>query len=649
MVGGALQGKEVAEWISVLEIGLSNLEANQNIVFQVLKLSFDRLSSPLLKKCFAYCSIFPEDSQIEREDLIQLWMAEGFLLDDGENNMETLGNRCFNNLLQNSFLQEAEKDDYGNIKYCKMHDLVRELACSVSNSESFNAADCSTDVIPKVRYLAMKLLEKEQAITEEKANYLRTFFLRRRSLPDKILPWFKHLHTLKLCGTGVEVLPSAIGKLIHLRYLDASENYKMKTLPDSICKLYNLQTLRILKCFYFQRLPERLSDLSNLRHLNFYFDGRDFQMPPKIGKLSHLQTLMYFRVGDEEGSRIEELGSLKNLTGKLDIHNLELVNGIEEAKKADLVGKPKINKLGFMWTTNIDENVSEGNNDKSVLEGLQPHLTLKSITIKGFRDTNFPSWTMKMEVFHELIEIKFINCRNCVEIPLFGHLRFLKYLTLDNLTNVRSIGRSLYSCQETRVMFPALERLLLKNMPNLTEWARAEVMPVAEARTCREQVFPCLKVLKIQKCPKLNTFPSHFPCLKELEIDTMDSDFLLTKILSSSNNPTSLEKLSITKISTLTTLIPHLKGCQKYLRILIIMDCEKLRELLDDLHSFRSLESLTIIGCRSLQSISYQSGQKGLPSLRRLEIFYCSELSCLPSEMIESIKCLEHLQILKIN
>ncbi|CAI9762871.1 unnamed protein product [Fraxinus pennsylvanica] len=121
----------------------------------------------------------------------------------------------------------------------------------------------------------------------------------------------------------------------------------------------------------------------------------------------------------------------------------------------------------------------------------------------------------------------------------------------------------------------------------------------------------------------------------------MDSDFPLTKILSSSNL-TSLEKLLIVNISMLTCL-PHLKGCQKYLRELKIMKCDKLRELPDDLHSFRSLESLSIIGCRSLQSISYQSGQKGPPSLRRLEIRDCSELSCLPSEMIESIRGLEWL------
>ncbi|CAA3008668.1 disease resistance RGA3 [Olea europaea subsp. europaea] len=654
---GTLRGKEVDDWVSVLETRLSNLGANEDSIMQVLKISFDRLSSPLLKKCFAYCSIFAKDSEIEREDLIQLWMAEGFLPDKPEINMETLGNTFFKILLQNSFLQEAVKDIYGNVEYCKMHDLVHDLACSVSNSESYNAEDRSTDDIPKVRYLAMKLLEQEtRAFTEEKASYLRTFFLRRGNLPDQILPWFKHLHILKLCRVDIKDLPSAIGKLIHLRYLYASENYRMKTLPDSICKLYNLQTLRIGN---ITQLPERLCDLRNLRHLYFYSSDEDFQMPPKIGELSCLQTLQFFKVGDKEGYRIKELGLLKNLSGKLEIRNLEVVNGMEEAKEANLVGKPKIYELSFMWTTNNDENVSEGNNnDESVLEGLQPHPNLKSMTIEGFRGTNFPSWTMRMEVFldsrgqsklDKLIEINFSNCKNCEEIPMFGHLPLLKYLTLDGLTSVRSIGRSFYGVsssnggQQTGVMFPTLNGLVLKNMPNLTEWAEAEVMPVAKTRTSRVQAFPCLEFLEIEECHKLNTSPSHFPCLKELKIDTMDSDFPVAKILSSSN-VTSLESLSINKISQLICL-PHMKGCQKYLQDLNIEDCENLRELPDDLHNFRSLETLRIIGCRSLHSISYQSGQKGPHSLRTLEIRNCSELSSLPSEIIQS-RCLERLKVI---
>ncbi|CAA2965449.1 disease resistance RGA3 [Olea europaea subsp. europaea] len=306
-----------------------------------------------------------------------------------------------------------------------------------------------------------------------------------------------------------------------------------------------------------------------------------------------------------------------------------------------------------MWTTNNDENVSEGNNnDESVLEGLQPHPNLKSIEIEGFRGTKFPSWTMRMEVFldgrgwlklDKLIDVFFSNCKNCEEIPMFGLLPLLKYLTLDGLTNAQSIGPSFYGGQETRVMFPALERLIIRNMPNLTEWAEAEVIPVAETQTCREQVFPSLEVLIIKNCQKLNTAPSHFPCLKKLEIDTMDSDLPLTKILSSSDL-TSLEDLSINNISTLTCL-PHLKGFQKYLRKLSIEYCDKLRELSDDLQSFQSLESLRISSCESLQSISYQSGQKGPPSLLDLVIGNCSELSCLQSEMIESIRCLEYLTV----
>ncbi|CAA3032172.1 disease resistance RGA3 [Olea europaea subsp. europaea] len=648
MVGGTLQGNGVDDWVSVLEIGLSNLEANENYAIQVLKVSFDRLSSPLLKKCFAYCSMFVKDSIIRRDELIQLWMAEGFLPDNRENNMETIGNTCFNILLQNSFFQEAEKDEFGNIEYCKMHDLVQDLACSVSNSESFNAVEHSANDIPKVRYLAMEMHEKErQMFTKEKASYLRTLFSVRIS-QDKILPWFKHLHVLKLLDVYIEELPTSICKLIHLRYLAAT---RLPTLPDSVCKLYNLQTLRLPDLI--QRLPEKLCDLSNLRHLYLPPRNDRFPMPPKLGKLSHLQTLQFFRVGDKEGCRIEELGFLKNLTGKLNIFNLELVNGVEEAKKADLVGKLKIYKLCLKWTEYDDMDVSEGNiNDKSVLEGLQPHPNLKSITIDGFRGTNFPSWTMRMEVFldgsgwlkfDKLIDVSFYNCKNCEEIPMFGHLPLLKYLTLAHLTNVRSIGPSFYGGQETRVMFPALERLILEDMPNLTEWVEAELMTVAETRACREQVFPCLEDLVIRNCPKLNTSPSHFPCLKNLVIDTIDSDSLLTKILGSSNL-TSLEKLMISNISTLTCL-SHMKGCRKYLRELNIQNCDKLSELTDDIHSFQSLKSLTITGCRSLKSISNQSGREGPLSLVKLEIANCLELRCLPSEMIESFRCLEYLRV----
>ncbi|KAL2454129.1 putative disease resistance RPP13-like protein 1 [Abeliophyllum distichum] len=672
MMGATLAGKEIEDWESTQKKG-----PKEYSVEQVLKISFDRLPSSSLKECFAYCSIFPKDEVIRREWLIQLWMAQGFLTDNQESDMETEGNKFFSILLQSSFLQEPEKDKYGNIECCKMHDL----SCSVSKSKMFTIAkDHTRDDIPQVRHLTI-LEESAPEITKEKASYVRTL-VSKSSVPCKNLPDFKHLRTLVLCDAEIEDCPTSIGNLIHLRCLDVSYNYDITKLPGSICKLYNLQTFNIIYCS-LKQLPEKIQDLTSLRHLYFCPD-EDFPMPPHIRRLSCLQTLQFFNVGDKEGCRIEELGHLKNLRGQIEIRNLELVNNEEDAKKANLDGKTNIIELKFCWRNTNEgnttyeslsesdtrsRNVLESNiHDESVLEGLQPHPNLRSIVIEGFRGKNFPLWTMKMLKLDKLIKIKLRNCYNCEKIPMLGHLPLLKYLKLKGLTNIRSIGLSFYGAsdcsstsrndgQETRVSFPSLKRLKIEKMPNLTEWA--EVQGVL--------VFPRLEYLKIENCQKLKTAPNHFSCLKELFIEDVDSD-LPSNIISSSNL-TSLFRLRIWNISELTCLvddlfyknqnlayldlwtckklayIPQLQGCGASLQQLEIMRCNELRKLPDDLGSLESLETLKIIDCENLQLIPYPSGQKGLSSLQSLEISNCKRLSNLPSEMLESCTSLQSLRV----
>ncbi|KAL2538676.1 putative disease resistance protein RGA4 [Forsythia ovata] len=341
-----------------------------------------------------------------------------------------------------------------------------------------------------------------------------------------------------------------------------------------------------------------------------------------------------------EGCRIEELGHLKNLRGKIEIRNLQLVNNEAEAKKANLDGKTNIIELKFCWRNtnegNItyesvlesdtrNRNVLESNiHDESVLKGLQPHPNLRSIVIEGFRGKNFPLWTMKMLKLDKLIEIELIKCYNCEKIPMLGHLPLLKYLKLKGLTNVTSIELSFYGAsdcsstsrndgQETRVSFPSLKSLIIEEMPNLTEWV--------EAQTSRVQVFPCLEILKIEKCCKL------------------------TNIISSSNL-TSLVGLTIDECKNLA-YISHLRGCEASLKQLIIQACDELRELPDDLGSLESLETLRIDSCENLQLIPYPSGQKGLSSLRRLEICNCKRLSNLPSEMLKFCTSLRGLNVFR--
>ncbi|GLT30108.1 hypothetical protein SLA2020_049280 [Shorea laevis] len=95
-------------------------------VLRVLQLSFDRLPIPALKQCFAFCSIFPKDSVMEKEMLIQLWMGEGYLQPSRKSykEMENIGGKYFNDFCSYFLFQDAVKDSYGSIISCRISSTV---------------------------------------------------------------------------------------------------------------------------------------------------------------------------------------------------------------------------------------------------------------------------------------------------------------------------------------------------------------------------------------------------------------------------------------------------------------------------------------------------------------------------------------------
>ncbi|XP_027159054.1 putative disease resistance protein RGA3 [Coffea eugenioides] len=389
VLGGLLRLRK-DKWRSILEDRLLNL----NEAMQILQLSFDNLPSPAIKKCFAYCSIFPKDTEMEGDMLIELWMAEGFLQVDVKNRtmenktMEEIGEYYLEILLQSSLLEEIRDDGE---RYYKMHDMVHDVSKSImSKSTRFiNSETGSEDNSNQVRCLVIDSFgEGTKNLFESRSNLLHTLFLSQGSLSDDMLMKLKNLHVLNLSGVQNQNLPISIGKLIHLRYIEDSRS---ETLPESVCKLYNLQTLRLNSLF----LPKGTCDLISLRHLHFYTTNKEFQMPLNMGRLTCLQTLEFFNVSREKGRRIGEFGSLKNLKGKLEIRNLELVKGKEGAEEAKLSEKANLFGLELKWAR---EREGGDYNDEDVLDGLRPHPNLEELEIRNFMDAenSFPCKTLRL-------------------------------------------------------------------------------------------------------------------------------------------------------------------------------------------------------------------------------------------------------------
>ncbi|KAK8619049.1 hypothetical protein V6N13_133018 [Hibiscus sabdariffa] len=467
---------------------------------------------------------------------------------------------------------------------------------------------------------------------------------------------FKGLWVLKFGGADIKSLPDSIGKLKHLRYFDISGTY-IERLPKSISQLYLLETLRLLRCCVLEQVPAGMRNLVNLRHL-YISDG--VHVPVEIGCLTGLQTLTAFKVGTKRGRGIGELRFLVELGGVLFIYGLENVRNKEEARGARLWEKKKLHKLTYQWASRRQGYYM----DAEVLEGLEPHSNLKSLSIEHYGGEYCPSWLVSKTggdpgaSFQpmNLVELKLFHCKNVRNLPPLGQYPSLKILKIEGLKSVRGIGNEFYmnGCDENKsiILFPALEIFTLENMPQVKEWL--EVEPTIPA-------FPSLKVLEIGNCGNLNSVPrmSRFSSLEKLQIyncsqlgwigDEAFSSSLkeievsgcqnLCKIGEALLASTCLTNVHISSCDNLRS-IPFNGGSQSLLK-LNFFDCKELKEVEGGLCASIRLEALQIEGCPSMISVP---SLDGLSSLLELKLSGCKGVTSLPSGL-STCTCLLRLFI----
>uniref|UniRef100_A0A6N2L242 Rx N-terminal domain-containing protein n=1 Tax=Salix viminalis TaxID=40686 RepID=A0A6N2L242_SALVM len=629
-------GQQIVQ--SVLNSKMWDISEHKGGILPALRLSYYHLPSHL-KQLFVFCSILPKDYEFYKDELVLLWMAEGFLPDaGGEKNMEELYS-CFNELLSRSFFQRSSSNEQRYL----MHHLISDLAQSVAGETCVNLNDKQeyNKIFPdfeKTRHISFtrRTYEVAQRFKDlGKLKRLRTFIaLRLYSSPwgaycylsnnvlHEALLKLKHLRVLSLSGYCITELPNSIGDLKQLRYLNFSQT-KIKQLPESVSNLINLQTLKLYGCRKLKKLPQGTSILINLCHLDITDTDNLNEMPSWMGNLTRLQKLSKFIVGKKEGCGIEELKGLKNLQGRLSIMDLHNVIDARRAAHANLRGKHNLEELELKWS----ESDLKGEVIKHhipVLNSLQPHANLKELKIAFYGGTEFPSWGLDAV---KTVGPGFYGVGSSVK-P-FQSLKTLKF------EDMREWESWLSSAGVDEEEFPSLSELTLWNCPML----RGK-LPIC--------LPSCVKIT-IAKCPMLVDSDEKLPVLSELKLEECDEVTLVYMFHNAS--PTTLK---IGSMSELTCLTGHFMQSLGALKVLMLSDFPNLTSLWQKgtgLENFEhpQLVSLTEIGMPSTHKSSKLSGCEHLPihkvhiplSLDDLCIESCPNLVSIPEAGL--LSSLRHL------
>ncbi|XP_031286119.1 putative disease resistance protein RGA3 [Pistacia vera] len=630
---------EEIERESVLNGKLWELEEIKKILFPALMLSYYDLPAEL-RKCFSYCAIFPKDYKIEKDKLIKLWIGQGYIKVDGE----LIGEGYFQNLVRHSFFQDPERSGHdGNIVSYKMHDIVHDFAQFLTQNECFtmNVDDHEESQLEfsykRTHHLMILGDSIPIAICNEKK--LRSLLLVVNRTFDvvfevdliKLFDQLTCLRTLDLSDCSITKVPGGIKKLIHLRYLNLSQNKKLGELPEMVCDLYNLQTLDLYGCIRLVKLPQEIGKLINLRHLINYDNKSLSYMPKGMERLTRLRTLSKFVISDGGHSKkactsLECLKKLNHPKGSFQLEGLGNVKNVSAIKLAEFHNKKNLIDLSLKFNQTRSNERHE-----LVLEALQPPQNLEKLKIDDYKgQTISPPWMFSLTMLRALT---LSNCINCEKLPTLGELPSLASLKISQMSGVKTVSKEflriendyLSSPSSSSIAFSKLESLTIWKMKNWEEW-NSGITRSGDGN------MTCLTSLSIRYCENLKALPDYILQSTTLKLlDVRNCLFSRT------------EKIVFPNVTNLT-----------------LRDCMEECEHLPPLGKLASLESLRLLDMKGVKKVSneFLGIEKGgttpvvFPKLKSLE--FCrmkqwEEWDITKEDNISIMPCLHTLKISDCN
>ncbi|XP_066335204.1 disease resistance protein RGA5-like [Miscanthus floridulus] len=317
--------KVVEVWVNVLRSIAAAVDKDSPIdkMKRILLLSYFDLPHHI-KSCLLYLSVFPEDSLIDCQQLILLWVAEGLIPGQDRESMEQLGRSYLNELINRSLVQPTKVGEHGaTVKQCRVHDVILEFIVSkavednfvtIWNGNGFSKNSSSN----KIRRLSIQKDISSRA--EETAKMIKNgaqirsinIFGSNSVLVNKHATEFLNSQVLRMLNIEGEVGECSLGNvksLGQLKFLRIDNKFKASKLPEDIEKLQRLETLNV-RWQFLEKLPASIIQLQKLVRLLVHELVR---LPDGIGSLQALEELSSINLGIQSVKFIQGLGDLTNL------------------------------------------------------------------------------------------------------------------------------------------------------------------------------------------------------------------------------------------------------------------------------------------------------------------------------------------------
>ncbi|XP_078162729.1 putative disease resistance RPP13-like protein 3 [Carex rostrata] len=425
-----------------------------------------------LKSCFMYFAAFPEDYEVYAKDLIRLWVAEGFIPHENNRTLEETAESFLEDLVHRSMIHVKSRYLDGSIWYCRIHDLLRDLAVRKAKEDNFLMvySDPKDQLsMGGARRVAVHHLDCDEL---EMNQNLRTLLY----FDDKYMPNCSKQRLLKVVRTdkrwGTKIKLEMFEGLSQLRYLKLSGQS-----TDDKCE----------EC-----LEKAISAMKFLQTLNFrvaYENGDDVKVPGcvwRINTLRHVDAMSHSEV--TPSTKLTNLQTLPKFPGVV---------------------------INESWET-----------DKF------PHLP----NLRELRLSNkSPSWGTADAFLGTLEHLIYLEISNCIQLDTFNMRRFPFYQDLQSLVLYPPYEISHNEMVDVSMFPPHLTflyisnykfrqdvMLVLEKLPCLKKLRLRKTSTPNRKISCSAQGFSKLEVLVLEKSfleEDWKIEEGAMPILRELTID----------------------------------------------------------------------------------------------------------------------------------